>query len=64
MSICLLLGILSFGDTLYGTKSDLIDRQALHSYKIECIHPVSKENLIFESHLPKDIEKLIKDTVL
>lgn len=43
------------GDTLYGTESSLIDRQALHSYKILCIHPISKNNLIFESDLPNDL---------
>ena len=48
------------GDTLYGTKSSLIDRQALHSYKIECIHPITKKSLIFESNLPNDMEVLIK----
>lgn len=46
-------------DTLYGTKSSLIERQALHSYKIRCIHPINKKELIFESKLPEDMEKLI-----
>lgn len=40
------------GDTLYGTKSDLINRQALHSCRIFCIHPISKKRLIFKSTLP------------
>ena len=35
------------GDTLYGTASELIDRQALHSYSISFIHPVSKKNMEF-----------------
>ena len=48
------------GDTLYGNKSDLIGRQALHSYKISCIHPVTKKNLIFESSLPEDIKIILK----
>ena len=48
------------GDTLYGTKSNLISRQALHSSKIRCIHPISKKELIFESKLPKDMKILIK----
>lgn len=43
------------GDTLYGTESSLIDRQALHSYRISCIHPVSKKNLVFESDLPEQL---------
>ena len=46
-------------DTLYSTKSNLINRQALHSYKIECIHPITKKPLIFESSLPVDMKKLI-----
>ena len=48
-------------DTLYSTKSNLIERQALHSYKIRCIHPINKKELIFESKLPNDMEKLIKN---
>ena len=47
-------------DTLYGTKSKLIERQALHSYKIECIHPITKENLVFKSKLPQDMKKIIR----
>ena len=45
------------GDTLYGTESSLINRQALHSYRISCIHPVYKESLIFQSDLPNDFKK-------
>lgn len=37
------------GDTLYGNPSKIINRQALHSYKITCIHPVTKASLIFET---------------
>lgn len=48
------------GDTLYGTFSSLISRQALHSYKIEFIHPISKEKMIFEIDLPEDMIKLIQ----
>ncbi len=50
------------GDTLYGTKSALIDRQALHSYRITCVHPISKKNLIFESKLPLDMEMCNEET--
>jgi len=46
------------GDTLYGNPSSLIHRQALHSYKIELIHPVSKEKLRFESDLPQDMKNI------
>ena len=47
------------GDTLYGTSSNLMSRQALHSYKIEFIHPISKEKINFEINLPEDMIKLI-----
>lgn len=32
------------GDTLYGSPSELINRQALHSYKLTFIHPVTKKS--------------------
>ena len=47
------------GDTLYGTESTLINRQALHSYKISFIHPITKEKCVFTSDMPEDIKKLI-----
>ena len=47
------------GDTLYGTASDLMNRQALHSNKIDLIHPITKEHLSFESLLPNDMKKLV-----
>ena len=46
-------------DTLYGKCSGLINRQALHSYKIDCIHPVTKEPLSLIAPLPNDIQGLI-----
>ena len=44
------------GDTLYGTESSLINRQALHSYRISCIHPITKNRLVFEIDLPIDMK--------
>lgn len=44
------------GDTLYGNKSNLINRQALHSYKIGFIHPISRNFMEFEIDLPKDMK--------
>ena len=43
-------------DTLYGVESSLINRQALHSYKITFIHPVSYENMVFTCDLPNDMK--------
>ena len=48
------------GDTLYGKYSDLINKQALHSYKIQCIHPVTGKELKFVADLPSDMKQLIK----
>ena len=44
------------GDTLYGNPSDLIARQALHSYKISFIHPITKENMTITAPLPSDMK--------
>lgn len=47
------------GDDLYGSKSDKINRQALHAQKISFIHPITKNKIEIEAKIPKDIENLI-----
>lgn len=47
------------GDSLYGGKTGLIDRQALHAYHIEFTHPMSGERVCFEAPLDADIEAAI-----
>ena len=47
------------GDTLYGKSSYLINRQALHAFKIYFIHPITKEELKIVAELPEDIKNLI-----
>lgn len=47
------------GDTLYGNGSNLINRQALHAYKVSFIHPISKKKMIIEADIPEDIKKLL-----
>lgn len=49
------------GDTLYGSPSKLINRQALHSYKLTFIHPVTKKVLSLEAPLPNDIKNIINN---
>lgn len=46
------------GDTLYGTTSHLIDRQALHAYKISFIHPITNIKVNYMAELPNDMKKL------
>lgn len=48
------------GDKLYGEASNLINRQALHAFKIKMVHPITFEPLVIEIPLPDDFKKLIK----
>lgn len=50
------------GDSLYNhTPSSLINRQALHSYKMNFIHPISRKPIYLEAPFPEDIAKLISN---
>lgn len=48
------------GDTLYGGQTSLINRQALHAYKVTFIHPITKQKTEIISTLPNDIKKIIE----
>ena len=47
------------GDSLYGGSDALIDRQALHAYHIEFVHPAEHEYMSFDAPLPDDIQHAI-----
>lgn len=47
------------GDSLYGKESELINRQALHAYKVSFIHPIYKNKINLDIPLPKDMKKII-----
>lgn len=47
------------GDDLYGGDKTLINRQALHSYKVSFIHPITNKKVNYCADLPEDIENLI-----
>ncbi|MBQ4875006.1 MAG: RluA family pseudouridine synthase [Rickettsiaceae bacterium H1] len=53
------LGHPIIGDVLYGVPSELIKRQALHSYKLSFQHPVTLKLLSFKIRLPQDIRSLL-----
>ena len=53
------LGYPLTGDWLYGTRSDAIDRPALHSHSLVFQHPMTGEQLDLLSPLPNDMEALI-----
>jgi len=47
------------GDSLYGKEEeDLISRQALHAYRLEFDHPITKERLVVTAPLPQDMKAL------
>jgi len=49
------------GDKMYGQSSILIDRPALHSYKLEFVHPKTGEHLSFFAPPPDDIKRLVDE---
>lgn len=48
------------GDLKYGEKSKLINRLALHAYKLELVNPVTKKLLTFEVNMPNEFKTLFK----
>ena len=43
------------GDSLYGKSSTLINRQALHCYKLSFLHPITNTFLEFDAKVPNDL---------
>jgi RluA family pseudouridine synthase len=54
------IGHFIIGDDLYGESSTLINRQALHAYKIRFTHPVSRKEMVIESELPDDMKSILE----
>ena len=48
------------GDLKYGEKSKLINRLALHAYKLELVNPVTKKLHTFEINMPNEFKTLFK----
>ena len=46
------------GDRLYGGSTDRITRQALHSWRVSLVHPVTREPLVVEAPLPQDLSAI------
>lgn len=51
------------GDEVYGRK-DEYDRQMLHAYSLEFIHPIKKEKIFLTSNLHSDFKKALENTKL
>ena len=50
-------------DVLYNENFTVIDRQALHSWKLEFPHPITKEILSFEQEMPEDMKNILRTTL-
>ena len=48
------------GDTTYGNGVDIANRQMLHSYYLNFIHPVTKEKMIVLGELKEDFKSVAK----
>jgi len=52
------------GDKKYGVSSSLINRVALHSYRISFRHPCGGDSVLFTAPLPEDLSAIIKPELL
>ncbi|MBF2636604.1 RluA family pseudouridine synthase [Listeria welshimeri] len=48
------------GDDMYGGDTSMLQRQALHSYHLHLVHPVTEEYMAFDLALPDDLEEIIQ----
>ena len=46
------------GDRLYGGRTDHIDRQALHAWRVSLPHPITREPLVVEAPVPQDFNRI------
>ena len=51
------------GDTLYGQVSSISDRQLLHAYKLEFIHPLTKNKVCYIAPIPNDFKQFIDKNI-
>ena len=47
------------GDTLYGIETNLINRQALHAYKMTFTHPILNSEIEIIAPMPDDMNKIL-----
>lgn len=53
------LGYPLIGDYLYNPDMELISRQALHSYRMQFVHPMTGEHMDFTAPLPYDMASIL-----
>lgn len=47
------------GDFLYNPDYSVIKRQALHSHRLQFVHPISGQDMVFEAELPEDMWSIL-----
>ena len=47
------------GDFLYNPDYSVIKRQALHSHRLQFVHPISGQDMVFEAELPADMWSIL-----
>lgn len=55
------MGCKIIGDALYGAVTPLIDRQFLHAYRLQFVHPYLDITKTFTANLPDELAKLVKE---
>ncbi len=53
------IGFPLIGDTLYNPNLQLIQRQALHSYRLQFTHPITGAPMEFTAPLPEDMHRVL-----
>ena len=48
------------GDALYNGNTNLLKRQALHSYEVDCINPITNKHIHIICDMPKDMKDIYK----
>ena len=49
------------GDALYNGNCNILNRQALHAYEVDFIHPIKNERVYVKCDLPLDMKKIIDE---
>ena len=53
------IGFPLVGDYLYNPDMEFIKRQALHSHRLQFVHPITKEAMDFTAPLPEDMKQVL-----
>jgi 23S rRNA pseudouridine1911/1915/1917 synthase len=47
------------GDALYGVPHETMTRQALHAWRVQLPHPITRQPIDLEAPIPRDIQRLL-----